>query len=116
MSIVPYSSRQHRFGLHAHHRCQSRTNHVVERDYSAVARQRSTMAGGGRHDEKPRTARLRVFGFAAKTARASARAATAASFRAKKRTNDRPGGGLKNLGRWGAVSARPSDKCVRASL
>jgi hypothetical protein len=74
MSIVPYSSRQHRFGLHAHHRCQSRTNHVVERDYSAVARnalpRRDTMAGGGRHEEKPRTAQLRVFGFAAKTARA----------------------------------------------
>ena len=38
MSIVPYSSRQHRFDLHAYHRFQSRTNHVVERDYLAVAR------------------------------------------------------------------------------
>jgi hypothetical protein len=28
------------------------------------------MAGGGRHEEKPRIAQLRVFGFAAKTARA----------------------------------------------
>ena len=28
------------------------------------------MAGGGRHEEKPRTVQLRVFGFAAKTAKA----------------------------------------------
>jgi hypothetical protein len=28
------------------------------------------MAGGGRHEEKSRTAQLRVLGFAAKTARA----------------------------------------------
>ena len=39
MSIVPYSSRQHRFGSHAHHRHKSRQpNHVVEGDYSAAAR------------------------------------------------------------------------------
>ena len=38
MSIVPYSSRQHRFGLHAHHLYRSRPpNHVVEGDYSAAA-------------------------------------------------------------------------------
>jgi len=74
MSIVPYSSWQHRFGLHAHHHYKSRTNRGVERDYSAVARnalpQRGTMAGGERHEEKSRTAQLRVLGFAAKTARA----------------------------------------------
>jgi hypothetical protein len=28
------------------------------------------MAGGGRHEEKPHIAQLRVFGFVAKTARA----------------------------------------------
>jgi hypothetical protein len=39
MSIVPYSSRQRRFGLHAYHRPKSRQpNHVAEGDYSAAAR------------------------------------------------------------------------------
>jgi hypothetical protein len=71
MSIVPYSSRQRRFGSHAYHRYKGRQpNHVVEGDYSAAARH-SLLQRGRRtaRREAPQSPSQR-FGVAAKTAKA----------------------------------------------